>query len=86
MKRTDLLRARGYDVVTVTGNEAAKLVLDLSPSWNLFIVGDAAQKEVGDERVVWLKSKFPGVSILALNPQLCLPLVANALGAGPPAN
>jgi len=68
MKRTDLLRARGYGVVTVIGNEAAKLVLDLSPSWNFFIVGDAAATEVREEIVDWLKSRFPAVPILALNP------------------
>jgi hypothetical protein len=69
LKRTDLLRARGYGVVTVIGNEAAKLVLDLSPSWNFFIVGGAAATEVREEIVDWLKSKFPRVPILALNPR-----------------
>jgi len=65
--RTDALRAHGYDVVTVIGNDAAKLVLDLLPSWNFFIVGDAAPTEAREGIVQWLKSKFPDVPILALN-------------------
>ena len=40
MKRTDLLRARGYEVVSVIGNEAAKLVLDVSQTWSLLIMGE----------------------------------------------
>src|SRR5215469_15646294 len=67
-ERTDRLRAKGYDVVTVIGNEAAKLVLDLSQSWSFFIIGDAAPKERREEMASWLKAKFPAVPILALNP------------------
>jgi hypothetical protein len=66
--RTVLLRAWGFEVVSVVGNEAAKLVLDLSQSWNFFIVGHAAPREVREEMVAWLKARFPGVPILALNP------------------
>jgi hypothetical protein len=67
-ERTDLLRARGFGVVSVVGNEAAKLVLDLSQDWNFFIVGTDAAKEVREEMVAWLKTKFPNIPILALNP------------------
>jgi hypothetical protein len=42
--------------------------LDLSNSWNFFIVGTDATKEVREEMVAWLKARFPGVPILALNP------------------
>jgi hypothetical protein len=58
-ERTNLLRARGLKVVSVVGNEAAKLVLDLSESWNFFIVGHAAPWEVREEIVAWLKARFP---------------------------
>jgi len=68
INRTNLLRAQGYEVVSVIGNEAAKLVFDLAPSWNLFIVGYGASNEVREEMVAWLKAKFPSVPVLALNP------------------
>jgi hypothetical protein len=75
--RTEVLRAGGYEVVTVIGNEAAKLVLDLSQSWNFFMIGNAAPREVREEMVAWLKAKFPGVPILALNPPT-LPVLRGA--------
>ena len=68
MKRTDLMRAHGYEVVSVIGNEAAQFVFDLSQSWNLFIVGDTAQRELREEMAAWLKARFPTIPILALNP------------------
>jgi len=73
-ERTDVLRAKGYEVVTIIGNEAAKLVLDLCPGWNLFIVGHCGPNEAREEIVSWLKTKFPAVPILALNPPTTLVL------------
>lgn len=66
--RTVLLRDQGYEVVSVIGNDAAKLLFDLSHDWNLFVVGHGAPKEVRAEMVSWLKRTFPGVPVLALNP------------------
>jgi CheY-like chemotaxis protein len=66
--RTDLLRAHGYQVVSVIGNEAARRVLDSLQHCDVFLVGPTAPKETREEMVAWLKAKFPGVPILALNP------------------
>jgi hypothetical protein len=76
-ERTNVLRTQGFEVVTVIGNEAAKLVLDLSEGWNVFVVGHAAPEEVREEMVAWLKNKFPSVPVLALNP----PAVQDLSGA-----
>jgi hypothetical protein len=65
-ERTAVLRAKGFEVVTVTGNEAAKLVLDLSDSWKFFIIGDESPKEAKEEMASWLKVNFPDVPILTL--------------------
>ena len=67
-KRTLLLRSRGYEVVSVVGNECARLVLDLSQDWDCFIIGHGAPKEVREEMVAWLKARFPRIPVLALNP------------------
>jgi hypothetical protein len=66
--RTHALREQDYEVVTVVGNDAAKLVLDLSPNWSLFIIGEGPANDVRGEMASWLKERFPGVPILALNP------------------
>lgn len=65
--RTEILRLYGYEVVSVIGNEAAKVVLTLPQTCNVFIVGHAAPEEIREEMVVWLRTKYPGVRILALN-------------------
>jgi len=72
--RTAALRAEGYEVVSAIGNEAAKLVLDLSPSWNLFLIGEGAANGAREEMASWLKERFPRVPILALNPPTALVL------------
>jgi hypothetical protein len=67
--RAELLRHSGYEVVSVVGNEAAKVVLSTQEQYcNLFIVGHAAPEETRKEMVDWLKAKYPNVRILALNP------------------
>jgi hypothetical protein len=69
LTRAELLRHRGYEVVSVVGNEAAKVVLDAQQQHcDLFIVGHAAPDETRTEMVAWLKAKYPKVKILALNP------------------
>lgn len=65
--RTDLLKRRGYEVVTVLGNEAAKTVLSLPQYCDLFIVGDQAPQETRQEIVAWLRERYPSVPIVALN-------------------
>jgi hypothetical protein len=65
--RSQTLRHNGYEVVSVIGNEAARLVLELDRSWEFFIVGHDAAKETRKEIVVWLKAHFPNVRLLALS-------------------
>jgi hypothetical protein len=73
--RTEVLRLHGYEVVSVIGNESAKTVLTLPQAYDLFIVGHAAPTETRREIVAWLKSRFPGVPVLALNPSAAEELV-----------
>jgi hypothetical protein len=65
--RSQLLRARGYDVVSVIGNEAAKVILTLPSQFDMFIVGHNAPEPDRREMVAWLKEKFPRARVLALN-------------------
>lgn len=68
LRTAELLRSRGYGVISVIGNEAAKLLLSSIQRYDLFIVGHAAPEEIRREIVDWLKARYPGVKILALNP------------------
>lgn len=70
VRRADLLMNRGHSVISVLGNEAAKLQLLLSSiqHYDLFIVGPAAPARTRREIVDWLKEQYPTVKILALNP------------------
>ncbi len=65
--RTDLLRQNGYEVVSVVGNEAAKILLSSPQHCDLFIVGHAAPEQTRKEMVDWLKARYPRIKILALN-------------------
>jgi hypothetical protein len=65
--RTETLRLHGYEVVSVIGNEAAKVVLSLPHDCDFFIVGHGAPEDARQEMVAWLRAKYPGVRILALN-------------------
>ena len=75
--RTTVLRLQGYEVVSVIGNEAAKVVLSIPEQYDFFIVGHAADEQARKEMVLWLKAHYPGVQILALNP----PRVSELAGA-----
>jgi hypothetical protein len=75
--RTMVLRLQGYEVVSVIGNEAARVVLSVPEQYDFFIVGHAADDQVREEMVLWLKAHYPGVRILALNP----PKVSELAGA-----
>ena len=66
-ERTEILRLCGYDVVSVIGNEAAKVILSMEQHCDLFIVGNGASEENRKDLVAWIKSKYPDVRILALN-------------------
>jgi hypothetical protein len=75
--RTMVLRLHGYEVISVIGNEAAKVVLSMPEQCDFFIIGHAADDQVRREMVLWLKAHYPGVRILALNP----PKVSELAGA-----
>lgn len=66
--RAEILRLQGYEVVSVIGNEAAKVILSFPQHSDLFIVGQPAYEGTRKEMVMWLRMKYPGVRILALNP------------------
>jgi hypothetical protein len=66
--RAEILRQHGYEVVSVIGNEAAKIVLSLPQRFDLFIMGHAAPEESRKEMVAWLKTRYPDVRVIALNP------------------
>jgi len=64
--RAELLKAHGYDVVSVLSNEAAKRLLDKSHRYDLFIVGHAAPRETREAMFQWFRAAFPKSKILAL--------------------
>ncbi|HXN51160.1 MAG TPA: hypothetical protein VN943_04425 [Candidatus Acidoferrum sp.] len=66
--RAELLRRFGHEVISVTHNEAAKVALSSYHDVDLFIVGHTASEETRKEMVVWLKTNYPKVKIVALNP------------------
>jgi len=68
LQRAELLLGCGYGVISVLGNEAAKLLLSSIQHYDLFIVGPDAPEETRREIVSWLKAEYPEVKILALNP------------------
>jgi hypothetical protein len=87
-ERADLLKLRGYEVVSAIGNECAKAVLNLPQRVDLFIVGHNAPEQSRREIVAWLKAKYPKVQVVALNPPECQQLLGadyNALFDGPEA-
>ena len=67
LTRAELLKARGYEVTSVLGNDAAKRALDQSQTYRLFIVGHDAPREAKEEMVQWLRNNFSNTRILALN-------------------
>ena len=62
------LKSEGYNIVTVIGSEAAKVVLSTGQKCQLFVVGHNAPAEDRAELVIWLKQRFPGIYVVALNP------------------
>ena len=54
-----LLESRGYEVDSVTGNEAAFSALTGAKRYDVFIVGHADSWEHGLQMVAWLR-KIPG--------------------------
>src|SRR6266481_2210431 len=67
VSRIELLKQNGYEVVSVVGNEAAKIVLSSPQDCDLFIVGHAAAEQTRREMVDWLKARYPHIKIIALS-------------------
>lgn len=72
--RAEILRLQGYEVISVAGNESAKVILSLPQHCDIFIVGHAAPEESRKEMVAWLKTAYPGIRIIALNSPTILEL------------
>ena len=68
LRRAELLRSRGYGVISVIGNDPARVLLTSIQHYDLFIVGHAAPEETRTEMIDWIRVKYPKVNILALNP------------------
>jgi hypothetical protein len=66
-RRAEILRLHGYEVLTVIGNEAAKVVLTIPQEFDLFVIGDGTDHDARREMVSWLKANFPHIRILAVN-------------------
>lgn len=67
--RAELFRRFGHEVISVLDNEAAKRALSGSiPIVDIFIVDHTAREQTRKEMVDWLKTNFPKVKIVALNP------------------
>ncbi len=73
LQRTQLLKSQGYIVMSVIGNEAAKVVLSSTQHYDLFIVDHAAPEETRKEIVDWLRANYAKAKILALNPGQQIP-------------
>jgi len=63
-----ILRSRGYEVVSVFGDTAARQELAKGCNCDLFIVGHNAPDQRRHAIVRWLKENFPHVRVLSLNP------------------
>jgi hypothetical protein len=66
--RAEVLKAHGFAIISVLGNEAAKAALATPRYYSLFLLGHAAGPKARTEMADWLKEKYPSVPILALNP------------------
>jgi hypothetical protein len=67
LRRAELLRSLGYGVISVIGNDPARVLLTSIQHYDLFIVGHAAPEETRTEMIDWIKVKYPRVKILAFN-------------------
>jgi hypothetical protein len=66
--RAELFRRFGHEVISVADNEAAKRAVSSIHNVDLFIVGHTAPEQTRKEMVDCLKTNFPKVKIVALNP------------------
>ena len=69
ISRAEILEQRGYEVISVLGNEDARTVLTRGGQYRIFLIGHAAPKAEREEMVRWVKATFPGAKVVALNPK-----------------
>ncbi len=60
-----ILEQAGYTVHSVVGNKAGMLAAE-TYSFDIFIVGNAAERKVRQEMTSWLKGHFPSTPVIAL--------------------
>jgi hypothetical protein len=68
MTRAELLRGLGFEVTSALGNDDAKRLLKNRRSYEIFIIGHAATRSKREAMVKWVRSRFKGTKIIALNP------------------
>lgn len=67
-ERARLLRIAGYEVNSLYGNNAAKVILNTTAHpCSAFIVGHGAPQEMRHDMLVWLKQFFPRIPVLVMN-------------------
>ncbi len=67
LRRAELLRSLGHGVISVIGNDPARVLLTSIQHYDLFILGHAASEETRTEMIDLIKVKYPRVKILAFN-------------------
>src|SRR2546421_9745485 len=67
LRRAELLRSLGYGVISVIGNDPARVLLTSIQHYDFFMVGHAAPEDTRTEMIDWIRVKYPRVKILALN-------------------
>src|SRR5258708_15781621 len=67
LRRAELLRSLGYGVISVIGNDPARVLLTSIQHYDLFILGHAAPEVTRTEMIDWINMKYPRVKILAFN-------------------
>lgn len=68
VRSAGLLRSHGFGVISALSNDAAKVLLGAVEDYDLFLVGHSATEQSRREIVDWLKTNYPRVKVLALNP------------------
>jgi hypothetical protein len=67
-KRAALLKSRGHEITSVIGNDPAIASLSENADYDLIVVGNSAPENLRTELCSWIKSRYPKIPILALNP------------------
>lgn len=66
--RSGVLRLHGYEVMSIFGNEAAKLLLSHRRRCDLFIIGYQTADAVRTNMLAWLRANYADAPIMVLSP------------------